>query len=58
MTVDATHAEISEAAGLDAAVEDWLLSAAQRDPAELLRDLDTSAEGLTGAQAGQRRQIY
>ena len=58
MTVDATNAEISEAAGYDATVEDWLLSAAQRDPSELLRDLDTSTEGLTDAQAAQRRQIY
>jgi Mg2+-importing ATPase len=58
MTVDATYAEISEDAAQDAAVRDWLLAAAQREPAELLRDLDASAAGLTRAQAAQRRKIY
>ena len=58
MTVDATYAKISEDAAQDAAVRDWLLAAAQREPAELLRDLDASAAGLTRAQAAQRRKIY
>lgn len=58
MTVDATYAEMSDAAGQDAAVRDWLLSAARRDAAELLRDLESSPDGLTGAQASLRRKIY
>ncbi len=57
MTVDASTVKNS-AAAQDAAVKDWLLSAAWRDPDQLLSDLETSNEGLTNVQAALRREIY
>lgn len=58
MAVDTSLVDNSAGAADAADVTDWLLSAARRDPAELLRDLETSAEGLTNAQAAQRQKIY